>query len=167
MRVRLLTVVGALAVAGTVMTATAEERPRRQGRPGLESLQAELGLSADQAAQLNKLRAEGRKEAIRHRADLAIARIELSELMDARAVDENAIAAQRKAVSDLQATALKARTDQHLAMRRILSPEQQEKLKQLKQQNRRDRGPRPGRGWRHRQPRSEEGDEPPLAEPER
>ncbi len=41
------------------------------GRPDRAAIQAELGLSAEQAAQLKKLRIEGRKQAIRQRADLA------------------------------------------------------------------------------------------------
>ena len=92
------------------------------GRPDPATIQAELGLSADQAAQLKKLRDDGRKQAIRQRADLAIARIELEEAMDAPSVDEKLVAARVKAVSDLQASSLKARTDQRLAMRRLLTP---------------------------------------------
>jgi len=141
MRVQILAVAGALVVAGAVAVVTAQERgpARRQGRPHLAAIQAELGLSAEQAAQLKKLRADGRKQAIRQRADLAIARIELEELMDASSVDEKAVAARVKAVSDLEASSLKARTDQRLAMRRLLSPEQQEKMKQLMRRGRMER----------------------------
>jgi Spy/CpxP family protein refolding chaperone len=163
MRFQVLTVVGALAVAGTAAVVAAQERPRREGRHDRAAIQAELGLSAEQAAQLNKLRSEGRKQAIRQHADLAIARVELAELMDGPTVDEKAVAAKVKAISDLQGAALKSRTDERLAMRRILSPEQQEKMKQLMQRNRRERGPRAERAWRHRQPA--DGDGPP--EPER
>jgi Spy/CpxP family protein refolding chaperone len=164
MRVRMLVVVGVLAVAGTVVAAAAQERPRRQGRPDAAAFEKELGLSTDQAAQLKKLRAEGRKQAIRQRADLAIARLELQELMDAATVDEKAVAAKVKEISDLQATALQARTNQHLAMRRLLTPEQQEKMRQLAPRGRGDRGPRPGHAWRQRQPGMGDG---PSPEPER
>ena len=99
------TVAGALVLGGTVL-ATAQERPRREGRPDRAAIQAELGLSADQAAQIEKLRVEGRKQAIRQRADLAIARLELQELMNAPTVDEKAVAVKVKAVSDLQAAGL-------------------------------------------------------------
>ena len=136
MRVQLLAVTGALVVAGAVAAVGAQEpgparREGRMGRPDAATIQAELGLSADQAAQLKKLRNDGRKQAIRQRADLAIARIELEEAMDAPSVDEKLVAARVKAVSDLEASSLKARTDQRLAMRRLLTPEQQEKMKQL------------------------------------
>jgi Spy/CpxP family protein refolding chaperone len=153
MRVTVLAGVGVLVVAGAVAVAAAQERPRGTGvRPDRAALQAELGLSAEQTAQIQKLRVEGRKQAIRLHADLAIARMELAEAMDAPTVDEKVVAAKVKAVSDLQAAALKARTDERLAMRRILTPEQQEKMKQLRQRNRQERGPRAGRAWRQRQP---------------
>jgi Spy/CpxP family protein refolding chaperone len=141
MRMKVLVVAGVLVAAGAVAAMSAPERrpARRQGGPAPAVIQAELGLSAEQAAQVAKLRADGRKQAIRQRADLAIARIELQELMDAPSVDEKAVAAQVKAISDLQAASLKARTDQRLAMRRLLSPEQQEKMKQLMRQGRKER----------------------------
>jgi Spy/CpxP family protein refolding chaperone len=72
--------------------------------------------------------------------------------MDAATVDEKAVAAKVKAISDLEGAALQARTSQQLAMRRLLTPEQQEKMKQLAPRGRGDRGPRPGRTWRQRQP---------------
>ena len=141
MRVQVLVAAGVLVVAGAVAAVTAQEsRPaRRQGRPHPAVIQAELGLSAEQTAQLKKLRAEGRKQGIRQRADLAIARIELEELMDGQSVDEKAVAAQVKVISDLQASSLKARTDQRLAMRRLLSAEQLEKMQQLERRGRRER----------------------------
>jgi Spy/CpxP family protein refolding chaperone len=158
MRVRLWAVTGALVVAGAVAAVGAQEpapgrRGERMGRLDSATLQADLGLSAEQAAQLTKLRDEGRKQAIRQRADLAIARIELEEAMDAPTVDEKVVAARVKAVSDLSASALQARTNHRLAMRRLLTPEQQEKMKQLMRQGRTERaGARPGRrsgrpGW--------------------
>jgi Spy/CpxP family protein refolding chaperone len=146
MHVRMWTLAGVLAVAGTVALAAAQEGPRRPARPDRASLEKELGLTADQAAQLRKLRAEGRKQAIRNRADLAIARLELQELMDAATVDEKAVSAKVKAIADLQAAALQQRTSQHLAMRRLLSPEQQVKMRQLAP--RRGRWARPARAGR-------------------
>jgi Spy/CpxP family protein refolding chaperone len=161
------TVGGILAVAGSVVFATAQE-PRRQGRPDRATLEKELGLTADQAAQLRKVRAEGRKQAIRHRADLAIARLELQELMDAPTVDEKAVSAKVKAIGDLQAAALEARTSQHLAMRRLLTPEQQEKMKQLAPRRRGAGAGRRGAGMAFPGPRGWDADDArPMPEPER
>ena len=151
MRMEALAGLGILVMGGTVLVATAQERPRRagrEGRPDLATLQAELGLTAEQAAQMQKARADGRKQAIRQRADLAIARLELEELMSAPVVDQKAIDAKLAAISSLEAAGLKARTDQRLALRKLLSPEQQEKMKQLM----REREPRPARGGRDGRP---------------
>jgi Spy/CpxP family protein refolding chaperone len=120
------------------------------GRVAPAAIQAELSLSNEQAAQLKKLRDDGRKQAIRQRADLAIARIELEEAMDAPSVDEKLVGARVKAVSDLEASSLQARTSQRLAMRRLLTPEQQEKMKQLMRQGRMERA---GARREHRQGR--------------
>ena len=181
MRMTVLAGLGILVMGGTVLVATAQERPRRagrEGRPDLATLQAELGLTAEQAAQMQKARADGRKQAIRQRADLAIARLELEELMGAPVVDQKAIDAKVAAISGLEAAGLKARTDQRLALRKMLTPEQQEKMKQLMRENRGSRGPRPARSGRERRPGSpgqpppgqggpsaEEADELPSPEP--
>jgi len=183
MRVQQLAVAGALVWAGAVVSVGAQEpgpgrREGWMGRPDPATIQAELGLSADQAAQMKKLRDDGRKQAIRHRADLAIARIELEEAMDAPSVDEKLVAARVKAVADLEASSLKARTDQRLAMRRLLSPEQQEKMKQIMRQGRMERagarqGRRPGRPQALRPPAGPGGpwsdgiEDRPAPEPER
>jgi Spy/CpxP family protein refolding chaperone len=179
MRIKLLAVAGTLAVAGAVAVVAAQERgpAGRPGRPDPAAIQAELGLSADQAAQLKKLRDEGRKQAIRQHADLAIARIELEEAMDAPSVDEKVVAARVKAVSDLEASSLKARTDERLAMRRLLTPEQQEKMRHLMRRGRMERaGARGERRMGHRGPQaarppggpwSDEIEDLPAPEPER
>ena len=89
---------------------------------------------------MRRLWADRRKQAIRQRADLAIARLELEELVDAPVVDRKAIDAKVKAVADLQAAQLEARTEERLALRRILTPEQQQKMKQLARERRAERG---------------------------
>jgi hypothetical protein len=83
---------------------------------------------------------------------MAIARIELEEALDARTLDEKAVAAKQKALADLQVSALEARTNHRLALRRLLSPEQQEKMRQLMRRRFADRGQRGGRAWRGQRP---------------
>jgi Spy/CpxP family protein refolding chaperone len=108
-------------------------------------MQAELGLSDDQVAQLQKMKADGRSQAIRRHADLRIAQGELSDLLQAPTVDEKAISVKVKQVTDLQAAGTRARIDQRLALRRVLSPEQVEKMQSLALERRRE-----GRSGRHR-----------------
>lgn len=136
------------------------EGPGRPGRrPGLESMREELGLSDQQVDELRSLFSQHHKGAIRQRADLQVARVELQELIHATNLDEKAIAAKVKAVADLQAAALRARVDGQLAVQKVLTPEQREKLRDLKPGFRGGRGPggegrrrgfgrgeRPGRG---------------------
>jgi Spy/CpxP family protein refolding chaperone len=118
----------------------------RTHRPDGAALERQLGLSDEQAEQLRRLRADERKQAIRRRADLAIARLDLDEALDAPTVDEKLVATRVRAVSDLQAAEVRARADRRLAVRKVLTPEQQEKLRQLMREGRVDRAG----GWRGR-----------------
>lgn len=154
MKLHILAAVGALTAASVVFAAA--ERPsgpgRGPGHPDVARLQQELGLSTEQADQLRKIWTDERKQAIRRRADIAVARIELEEALDARTLDEKAVAAKEKALADLQVSALEARTSHRLALRRLLSPEQQEKMRQLMRRRFADRGQRGGRAWRGQRP---------------
>jgi translation initiation factor IF-2 len=143
-------IVGLLGL-GAVAFAARPEEPQEGGRPGRpDGAQVEkaAGLTDAQIAQLRKIRQDGAKQAIRNRADMRIARMELNELLEAPTVDEKAVASKVKAISDLQAAGLKARVDGRLAMRKIVTAEQLEKLRSLRREH--------GRGWEgpgHRGPR--------------
>ena len=78
-------------------------------------------------------------QAIRQRADLRIARSELNDLLRAPAVDEKAVSAKLKQVTDLEAAAAGAGRAAP-GLRRVLTPEQLAKLQTLM------RRPRPGEG---------------------
>ncbi len=142
-----------LALAGAAAISSAQPAPEhRERRADPQAVQQRLGLSEEQTAQLRKTWTEGRKQAIRRRAEIRIARMELAEALDQRTVDEKAVAAKVKALADLQTVALQARTDERLAVRRILTPEQYEKMKQLRRDRRWARGREGARGWRERRP---------------
>lgn len=144
---------GCAAVAGAQPATPAPAAPtgpalQRRGPAG-PAWQHRLGLSDEQAAQLRKMRLEGREQAIRRRADLAIARMQLREALDAPTVDEKLVASRVQAVNDLQAAAVRARVDRQLALRKLLTPEQRERLMQMRQQRGMrafERGDRRGRG---------------------
>jgi len=130
-----------------------EARPSRRPGPGgpsrLERMREEAGLSDQQAEELRNLWSQHRKAAIRQRADLHVARVELQELIHAANLDEKAIAAKVKAVSDLEAAALRARVESQLAVQKVLTPEQREKLRDLRPfQRGPGEGGREGRGGR-------------------
>lgn len=183
MKNQVLLAVGVVALAG--MAVAAVQDPQRGPRPGgprgprdAAALKQELGLSDQQVSQLQKLRMDARKSAIRRHADTRLARLGLQEALQAPSVDEKALQARIKELSDLHAAKLRARVDAQLAMRKLLTPDQQEKLKQLRAERPRPRerfdGPedRPlERGPRPRRPRpprgADEGAEPePLTRPD-
>lgn len=149
MKKQVLAVVGVLAVAGLAFAqAPPQEQKRRQGpaggpqamgMPGPAHMAEALGLTEQQKAQIEKLRVDQRRAAIKRRADRQLAQLDLRELLNAQTVDEKAVGLRIKELSDLHAAELKARVDHQLAMKKILTPEQQEKMKQM-------RANRPGRG---------------------
>ena len=182
MKKQVLLAVGVLAGVGLAFAAASQEPqrgPRPPGPPGPADparMKQELGLSDQQVSQLQKLRMDGRKAAIRRRADTELARLGLQEIMQAQSVDEKALQARIKELSDLQAANLRARVDAQLALRKILTPEQQEKLKQLRAERPRggddgpqgprfERGPRPRRPGPGRGDRDDDGGAP-LTRPE-
>lgn len=149
MRVKMLAVAGAVA-ATTALTGAVLMAQEPRGSRGADraALRAEIGLSDEQAAQIREIHTGARKAAIARNADLRIARMELSELMRAATLDEAAIAARVARIGELQATALKARTESMLAVRRLVSAEQFEKMQQARRHERRARPARRERGPR-------------------
>jgi Spy/CpxP family protein refolding chaperone len=146
MRIKIFAAVAAVATLAVLIGAElSAQEPRRERRPGLVALQEEIGLSDAQMADLRRIHTEGRKAAIRRNADLRIARMELDELLGAATVDEAKIAARVKAIGELQSAAFKERTETRLAVRRLVTAEQYQKMQQLKRGAMRARLARPGR----------------------
>ncbi|HKC12371.1 MAG TPA: periplasmic heavy metal sensor [Vicinamibacteria bacterium] len=148
MRRQLVLAMGVLAASGAALAALPDPQPGPAG-PDMARIQQQVGLSDAQVTQLKKLWSDQRKLAIRRRADTAIARMEMEELMDGPSIDEKALNAKVKELSDLQAATLRSRVDAQLALRKVVSPEQQQKLRGLLRE-RRGRGGEgsPARGER-------------------
>ena len=137
-----------------------------------ERLKEALGLTDAQVASIENLMSGQRKAAIRQRADQQIARMELEELMRADALDEKAIDAKIRQLTELQAAALRARVEQRVAMRKVLTPEQFQKWRQMRgrfgermMRPRMPRGDRPMRWRDERGPRWRVPQPPPPAAP--
>ncbi len=158
MRIRVLSVAGVVAIAGWTFAQQPPQGPvpgprgDRRGERALDPgrLKEALGLDDQQLGQLKKLRTERRRAAIKRHADVQLARLALRELMDSPSVDEKALQARTKELGDLHAANLRARAEAQLAMRKLLTPEQREKLEQLRA---RRPGPRPADGPRGPRPR--------------
>ena len=147
-----LLVMGMAAVVGAGLAWAQDPQERRPSRG--ERLQQELGLTEAQVDQLQALKLEERKAGIRRKADRDLLRIELMELLKADAVDEKAVRAKAKQMADLEAQAVLARAEQGLALRKVVSADQAEKLMRLRHHQRgaragdRQRGPHGRRGPR-------------------
>jgi Spy/CpxP family protein refolding chaperone len=153
-----MTFVGSAILAASVWAARGEggQGPGRAGRGfDVARLQAELGLSDDQVAEIQKMKTDGRSQAVQLRSSLRTAHGELQNLLQAPAVDEKAISAKVKQVTDLEAAATQARVAQRLALRRILTPEQLAKMDSLKREHHPG-----GRRGTHAPPSADAGSEP-------
>lgn len=121
--------------AGAGQGATTGMRQRRD-------LKAELGLTEVQQADLRKAGEAAQKDRILKSAAARVASMELKALLRADKVDEKAVAAKLAEVQAARGALVKVRVDQALAMKRILTPEQQKKVQSM----RGARGHRMGRG---------------------
>lgn len=91
----------------------------------------QLGLSAEQEAQWREQR-EARREAARERREKARElREQLRALLQAPTVDENAVRALGRKQGELEAARAQARVEDRLALRKLLTPEQLDKLHEL------------------------------------
>lgn len=131
-------------------------------------LRARLGLNDEQMEQLHKLKVDRQKAEVQHKAAVQVARLEMNELFRAATVDEKAVAAKLKVVSDLEVAGLKARIDERLALRKIVSSEQAEQIERMLIGRHRARAAvrakarqgRPGRGGPGRGPGPQAGWDP-------
>ena len=147
MRVKMFGAIGAIASVAALAALTAADlkaqEPRRARRGGMAAIQSEIGLTDQQMAEIRRIHTEGRKAAIRRTADLRIARMELDELLSAATLDEAKIAARVKTIGELQSAAFKERTESRLAVRRLVTAEQYQKMQQVRRDGMREHRERP------------------------
>ncbi|HAD82946.1 MAG: hypothetical protein A2509_11350 [Candidatus Edwardsbacteria bacterium RIFOXYD12_FULL_50_11] len=91
----------------------------------------EIGLTEAQAKKIDDMATAQRKETIKMNADLKIAKIELQDLFD-EVGNEGAIRKKAAEVSKLQEKIYNARIEHRLAMNKVLTAEQQKKMKSIK-----------------------------------
>jgi Spy/CpxP family protein refolding chaperone len=109
------------------------------------TMRQRVGITTEQAAKIRQQTSDFLKQQIRSRADIQVQRIDLQNLMAAENPDRAAIDKTLGQISALRLAQSKADVDFHLAMRNALTPEQRQKLMQMRQEFMR-RGP--GRGGR-------------------
>lgn len=103
-----------------------------------------LGITVDQAAKIQQETLEFRKTQIQNRANVQVQRVELASLLSADQPDRAAIDKQLDEISASQLAQTKAAINFHLTMRDALTPDQKQKLQQM----RKDFGPGRMRGPR-------------------
>jgi periplasmic protein CpxP/Spy len=125
-----------LAVALTASTALAQQagQPMNRGanapRGGPMAMMQKLNLTDDQQAQIRKLHVDFQKKEIQNQAKVRLARLDLSQMMQVDKPDRSAL---EKAIRDISATETDtkiARMDEMLAIRNVLTPDQQKMWKQ-------------------------------------
>jgi len=105
-----------------------DDRPAVAPRPPAPRVR--LDLSDTQRAEIQKSREAARREGLIKRTDLRVAQMDLRSLLRADKVDDQAIAKKLAEVQAAQGALLKLRVDSALALKKILTPEQQKLLRE-------------------------------------
>jgi Spy/CpxP family protein refolding chaperone len=93
-----------------------------------------LGITPEQALKIRTQTSDFRKKRIRNRAELQVKRIELHDLLSADKPDRSAIDKKLQEISAVRLDGARSAVDFHLAMREALTPEQRQKLQQMREE---------------------------------
>jgi Spy/CpxP family protein refolding chaperone len=94
-----------------------------------EQIRAALNLADPQVDRLRQILVETRKSAVKSRAEMAVRRIELRELLRADTPDREAVMKKVQEISSLRAELMKQHVEALLAAKSVLTPEQQKKFR--------------------------------------
>jgi hypothetical protein len=97
------------------------------------SLRERLGIAPEQALKIRTQASDFRKAQIRNRAELQVKHIELHELLSADQPDRGAIDKKLQEISAVQLAGARSSIDFRLAMRDALTPDQRQKLRQMRE----------------------------------
>lgn len=103
-----------------------------------------LGITPEQASRIRTQTFDFRKTEIRNHADLQIKRLELMNLLSATNPDRSAINKKLQEISAVRLTQAESAIGFHLDMRAALTPDQQQKLQQMRRDFFHHRGFGPG-----------------------
>ncbi len=117
---------------------------------------AEIGLSSDQAREIEAIFVRSRGKLIDLRAELQKKQAELQDAMEDESADRGAVASKIEAVEDARAGLQKTRALMFLDMKRVLRTEQWERLREMQEEARRLREERL-RQFRQREQMEERG----------
>ncbi len=131
-------------IIGSVAFANAQRGPRNSKmRPDvlflLERHSDEIGLTEEQESEIKAVHFDSQKEVIGLKAELEIAELELRQLMDEDEPDEAEVYRKIDGMGTLKTEIHKKRIANKLAVKSILSEEQEEKLKKIRHQKMKER----------------------------
>ena len=129
-------IVGAILLATTGVALPCERHLGRRG-PDIERWKVELGLSESQVRDMTAIRDGARRSAAHERADIQVAHAELRDLLQAPEIDQKAVDAKIHELGKLHEAAIRGRVEARLAARKLLTPEQLEKARELRRRPRR------------------------------
>lgn len=146
----------AVLLVGIWTIAEAEPGHGKHRMKGPGAMFKELGLTDQQKSKIREVRMAAKKEMVRLRADAKIARIELEESMHQPNPKPTEVKAKVAAINNVRGKLLEKRVDLRLEMKKILTPEQQEKAREFRMKRRmHHKKMRPGgmrgderQGWR-------------------
>jgi len=140
---RVLVLVAVLAASSLVGAQDPPEAPARER--GLSGSFQGLQLSDAQREQVRQITLEARKGARRRQAEIDVLHLDIQDLIAAPALDEAALSAKVQQLGELQLASVRAEVDSRVAMRKILTPEQIEKMSELRSRRSLTGGARPRR----------------------
>lgn len=105
------------------------------------SIRERLGITTDQALKIRTQASDFRKAQIRNRAELQVKHLELNDLLSADKPDRGAIDKKLQEISAVRLAGEKSAIDFRFAMRDALTPDQRQKLLQMREEFFRRRGP--------------------------
>ena len=128
---------GRVLVLATVLTASslagAQDPPEAPARErGVSGSFSGLQLSDAQREQLRQITLEARKGARRRQAEIDVLHLEIQDLLSAPTLDDAALSAKVQQLGDLQLASVRAEVDSRVAMRKVLTAEQIQKMAELR-----------------------------------
>lgn len=134
------------------------------------AMRERLGITADQAAKIEQETLDFRKTQIQDRASVQVKRVELASLLSSEQPDRAAIDQKLGEIGAARLAQAKAAIDFHLTMREALTPDQRQKLQQMREsfcRGGRTGGPRGMGRQRHGEDQQGPNGAPPPPSPDR
>jgi len=121
-------------------------RMGRMGGPGPmavwkdKELLKKAGISPDQAKKIRDLHFQNQRDGIKLSSEMRLKNLEMAELMDSDKPDEGKIRAKARDISALREKMYMQGVEQGLTMKKLITPEQEQKLRDAMLQPRSDAG---------------------------